>query len=155
MPKVAMDFSETHFYKIVCNDLTITDFYLGHTTNFVKRKSQHKTRCCNPNNPKHQFKVYKFIRDNGHWKNWSMILVDTLDCESKLGALKKERELYEELKPTLNILKPMTTYEEKRAYQQEHYQKSIERITEQHKTHRDAHAEQYRIEKTILINTES
>ena len=113
MPKVPIDYSKTHFYKIVCNDTTIKDMYIGHTTQFTKRKHQHKIRCCNPNNPKHHFKVYKFIRDNGHWENWNMILIDTLPCEGKLDALKKEREIYEELKPSLNVLRPLTTDEEK------------------------------------------
>ena len=42
-----------------------------------------------------------------------MILIDTLPCEGKLDALKKEREIYEELKPSLNVLRPLTTDEEK------------------------------------------
>ena len=108
-----MDYSKTHFYKIVCKDTNINDMYIGHTTQFTKRKHQHKTRCCNPENPKYHLRVYKFIRDNGHWENWNMILIDTLPCECKLDALKKERKFYEELKPTLNVLRPLTTNEEK------------------------------------------
>ena len=32
-------------YKIVCNDLNINDCYVGHTTNFNNRKSDHKYNC--------------------------------------------------------------------------------------------------------------
>jgi hypothetical protein len=41
MPKKNINFSKTIIYKIVCNDLTITDVYVGHTTNFIKRKAKH------------------------------------------------------------------------------------------------------------------
>ena len=58
--------------------------------------------------------------------------------------LKKEREFYEELKPSLNIFKPMRTKEEIIEYQKEHYQKNIEVISIRHKTYRDEHAEQFR-----------
>ena len=38
MPRKETDYSKTVIYKIVCNDLTITDIYVGHTTDFVVRK---------------------------------------------------------------------------------------------------------------------
>ena len=144
MPKVPMDYSKTHFYKIVCKNPNIQDLYIGHTTEFTKRKNQHKTRCCNPENPKHHFTVYRFIRDNGHWENWEMVLIHTLHCENKLDALRIEREIFDELKPTLNILKPMTTNEEKKSYQQEWYVKNIDTVSEKHKRYRDEHAEQFK-----------
>ena len=31
MPKKIIDYSKTIIYKIVCNDLTITEVYVGHT----------------------------------------------------------------------------------------------------------------------------
>ena len=144
MPKVPVDYSKTYFYKIVCNDTDIKDMYIGHTTQFTKRRYQHKIRCCNPNNPKYNYKVYKCIRDNGHWENWNMILIDTVNCEGKLDAVKKEREFYEELKPSLNIVKPMRTEDERISYHKEHYQKNIETISERHRQYRNEHAEEYK-----------
>jgi hypothetical protein len=38
MPKTIIDYSKCVMYKIVCNDLEITDIYVGHTTNFTRRK---------------------------------------------------------------------------------------------------------------------
>jgi hypothetical protein len=32
MPKKPIDYSKTHFYKIVCNDTNIKPCYVGHTT---------------------------------------------------------------------------------------------------------------------------
>ena len=45
MPRKPIDYSKTISYKIVCNDLSITDCYVGHTTDFTKRKSHHKSDC--------------------------------------------------------------------------------------------------------------
>ena len=47
MPKVEIDYSQTIIYKICCKDPNITDIYIGHTSNFIQRKHNHKTNCCN------------------------------------------------------------------------------------------------------------
>ena len=41
MPRKEIDYSNTHFYKIVCKDLNIKDCYVGHTTNFKNKKYEH------------------------------------------------------------------------------------------------------------------
>ena len=41
MPKTA-DYSKGFIYKIVCNDITIPNLYVGSSTDWVKRKCQHK-----------------------------------------------------------------------------------------------------------------
>ena len=43
MPKVDIDYSNTIIYKIHCKDSNVNEIYVGHTTNFTKRKNQHKT----------------------------------------------------------------------------------------------------------------
>ena len=55
-----------------------------------------------------------------------MVLIDKLDCESRLVALQKEREIIDKLKPTLNHSKPLTTTEEKREQRRNHYLNNIE-----------------------------
>ena len=49
MPSRELDYSNTHFYKLVCRDITITDLYVGHTTNFKSRKFTHKSNVTNVN----------------------------------------------------------------------------------------------------------
>jgi hypothetical protein len=49
------NYSNTFIYKIYCKDNNITDFYIGHTTNYLKRKYQHKTNSYYSNN----LKIYK------------------------------------------------------------------------------------------------
>ena len=38
MPKLPFDFSKTIIYKIVCSDPSVTDCYVGHTTDFIRQK---------------------------------------------------------------------------------------------------------------------
>ena len=119
MPKVPIDYSKTIMYKIVCNDLEIKDCYVGHTTNWIKRKASHKSCCSNETSKKNNLKVYQTIRENGGWDNWTMVQIEEYNCKDKREAEKRERELYEDLDAKLNTLKPIRTQEEKREYGKE------------------------------------
>jgi predicted GIY-YIG superfamily endonuclease len=55
MPRKAMDYSKTIIYKIQHEDNEEL-VYVGHTTNFIKRKNGHKSRCNNEKG-KIQFKT--------------------------------------------------------------------------------------------------
>lgn len=77
-------------YKIVCNDLNVNDNYVGHTTDFTKRRSGYKSYCTNPNSAKYNINVYKFIRDNGNWENWEMVLIEYYPCKDSLEATQRE-----------------------------------------------------------------
>ena len=112
MPKTNIDYSNTIIYKIACNDLKITDVYVGHTTQFTKRKNQHKFRCSNQNSPKYNLKIYKTIRDNGDWENWSMIEIEKFACNDSNEALSRERYWYETLQAHLNHQCPNGTPKE-------------------------------------------
>jgi predicted GIY-YIG superfamily endonuclease len=57
MPKVPVNYANTIIYKLCCNDVSISDIYVGHTTNFIERRRQHKNTCCNDTNIHH----YLFI----------------------------------------------------------------------------------------------
>jgi len=103
MPKHNIDYSNTIIYKIYCKDTTIDDVYIGHTTNFVQRKCQHKT-CCN--NLHNKFKIYEIIRQNGGWDNWDMIEIATHNCKNHTEARIKEHEYYEKFNSTLNSVPP-------------------------------------------------
>lgn len=112
MPKVATDDSHTHFYKLVCQDLSIKDCYVGHTTNFHKRKHHRKNLCINPKNRLYHSFKYQFILENGGWDNWEMVLINTEPCENSIEAVKREREYLELLEPSLNQVRPIITREE-------------------------------------------
>ena len=102
MPKNPIDYCKSLIYKIACNDPTITDIYVGSTTNFVKRKARHKFDCCNPNSPSHDYYVYQFIRANGGWDNWRMELIEYYACNTNLELERREGQHIIELKASLN-----------------------------------------------------
>ena len=103
MPKDDIDYSNTIIYKIICNDKTINDLYVGHTTNFTKSKYQHKYACTNLNN---KLKIYNTIRQNGGWDNWNMTEISIYNCKNKTEARIKEQHHYDELKSNLNMYPP-------------------------------------------------
>lgn len=104
-----MDFTRTIIYKLVCNDVSITDVYVGSTTNFIKRKNCHKNVCGNPTAKSHNAFVYQFIRENGWLDNWSMIEIEKYSCKGRLEACKRERYWVETLHATLNSNIPSRT----------------------------------------------
>jgi hypothetical protein len=132
MPKIAMDYSRTIIYKIVCNDVNIKDLYVGHTTNFVKRKNCHKSNCNNINTKHYNIYAYQFIRNNGGWDNFSMIIIEKYNCNDKLEACKRERYWIEKLNATLNKVIPSRI---KKEYNKEYYDNNKSNLLEQHKTY--------------------
>jgi len=101
-------YSETIIYKIVCNDLTKTKIYVGHTTNFRKRKCCHKGRTKTDTSKE----LYKYIRENNGWENFTMVEIEKYPCNDLTDARIRERFWYEVLNPALNEMKPYITPEE-------------------------------------------
>ena len=132
MPRKPIDYSNTHFYKIVCKDTNVKSLYVGHTTDFTARKYDHKKQCINPNNASHNHFVYQAIRENGNWDNWDMVELETRCCESSLEARRIEREYVEQLNADLNAVKrPVVSLEEKKEYKKEWEKENKEHIQEQ------------------------
>lgn len=103
------DYSTTVIYKITCNDPNITDKYVGHTIDFVRRRKEHKNNVCNEQSAYYNLKLYKFIRDNGGWDNWKIEVIAFYNCNNLREARQKEQEHYIELKATLNSVEPLKT----------------------------------------------
>ena len=106
MPKKPMDYSKTSFYKLVCTDPRITECYVGSTTNAVKRKYQHRCVCNNSNSKQYNLPVYQFIRNNGGFINWDMLILEETSCENAIAARLKERMYLEREQATLNVYVP-------------------------------------------------
>jgi len=150
MPKVPVDYSNTCIYKLVhFDDLNDENIYIGHTTNMTKRRWQHKNGCYNPNRKHYNIKIYEFIRENGGWDNWQMILVEKYPCNNVYEAIARERYWKRELKATLNTLEPGRTrkeyredYKEKIAeYNKEYYEINKQQVAEQQKQYRKKNKE--------------
>jgi hypothetical protein len=117
----------------------IDDVYVGSTTAFRKRKYDHKTNCCSENSEHHNRYVYRFIRENCGWKNWSMVVIKAYpDITSKMELLNKERKWMKKLNATLNQCVPgnkltlgKTEYDKQRGKQ--YYKLNTELIREKKK----------------------
>jgi len=137
MTRTPIDYSKSVIYKICCKDPTIEDIYVGSTTNFIKRKAQHK-KCCNKENDKsYRQYIYQFIRDNGGFDNWDMILIKEYSTDNKRNLEMEERRIIDELKPTLNKNIPTRTAKEYR-------QDNKERISERGKKWIENNKEYYK-----------
>ena len=124
MPRTKINYQNTIIYKIVCNDINIKDLYVGCTTDFKRRKSEHKNWSLTPLEG-----LYKCIYNNGEWSNWSMIEIEKFPCNDGNEARKRERFWIEELKATLNIYKrPILTEDERINYKIDRKNRKIESI---------------------------
>ena len=144
MPKTILDYSKTIMYKIVCKDLNVKDCYVGHTTDMTKRKCCHKHVCNNEKNKDHNLKIYKIIRENGGWDNWTMVLVETFPCKDKHEACRREREVFEELDAKMNTLRPYITQEEFKDLKQQYYQEHKEEHKEKHKKYCEEYYQEHK-----------
>lgn len=130
MPRTPIDYSNTSIYKICCKDLSISEIYVGHTTDMTKRKNQHKNCCNNENGKQYNMNVYQFIRKNGGWNNWDMIEVERFSAIDGNDAKKRERYWIETLNATLNSEIPSRT-------RKEHYIDNKEILKEKYKIYRE------------------
>lgn len=128
MPKKPSNYKNCVIYKLVCYDTSITDCYVGATTNFKQRKSYHKNSYINPNNQNHFCPVYIFMRENGGWNNFKMVEIEKFPCETKRQAELREEYWRKELNATLNGQQAFLTDEEKRKKNRE----SVKRYSERH-----------------------
>jgi hypothetical protein len=137
-----MDYSKTIIYKIQHN--TNSELvYVGHTTDYTQRKTQHKA-----NVKSHPKKLYQTIRENGGWECFTMVPIMEFPCETKIQAEIQEEKCRVELKATLNHRKAHTTIEEEKErakkYKEEHreHANEVNKIWYQnHKEERKAYRE--------------
>jgi hypothetical protein len=129
MPRNNIDYSKTIIYKIVCNDLMVSGIYVGSTSNFTRRKTEHKKTC--NNNINNKLKLYETIRNNGGWGNWDMIQIEVFPCNDGNEARARERYWYEQLQANLNNNCPF------RECKKEYYEENKDRFKELSKEYRD------------------
>ena len=104
------DYTNTVIYKISCKDPSVTDLYVGHTTDFTKRLKSHRHAC---GDATAQNKLYTFMREHGGWQNWKMEMVYFFGCNGLSEAREKEQEYFVSLGATLNSIEPFPNSETK------------------------------------------
>ncbi len=106
------DYSKSKFYRLVCRDPTVLEVYVGITCNEVKRRAQHKRESSQPHRAFYNGRVYQFIRANGGWDNWQLLVHEEIKCENKVVARLRERFWVEYYGATLNSNIPGRTSKE-------------------------------------------
>ena len=160
MPKKEIDYSKCVIYKIQQNDKDDL-LYVGHTTNFTKRKSNHKENVLNENGVKYNQKLYKLIRENGNWECFRMVIVKEFPCGNKRQAEAEEDKVMRELKASMNTIYSFHTKEDRilskhREYEKhkERYQLSTKKYYEENKQLILEHNKQYREEHKQQIKAQ-
>lgn len=142
MPKNIINYGKTVMYHFVCNDDKISNTYVGHTTDFTRRKAQHKYNCNNKNCNSYNYKLYQMIRDNGGWDNWRIVPLEEFPCQSKIQAIIREQTWVNKLKPSMNtnntFIENFTEYksiqnkkyyeshkEQKKEYNKKYYERKL------------------------------
>lgn len=103
MPKLTnYETNEIIFYKFCCKSDNIHNCYVGHTSNFNRRKHEHKSRCNNENDKKYNFKLYKLIRENGGYDNWRMLEIHKQLCKDKRECERIEQSFIDKNNADMN-----------------------------------------------------
>ena len=133
MPKLPINYSNTTIYKLVHKeDYDNANTYIGSTTDFIRRKNNHKNNCNNEKNKEYNDKKYQYIRDNGGWGDWNMLEVEKFPCNDKREAEAREEYWRCHFNSQLNT---------KRAYITD--KQRLEKMRERYETHKDKYREYY------------
>jgi len=104
MPRKPIDYSRTVIYKIEHNENKEL-VYVGSTTDFTKRKCNHKYNCNNVNSNEYNLKVYQMIRENGGFDKFQMLEIKKFPCLDGNECRAEEERCRIEIKANLNSRK--------------------------------------------------
>ena len=128
MPKLPIDYSNTTIYKLVHKeDYDNANIYIGSTTDFIRRKNNHKNCCHNEKQKGHNDKKYQYIRDNGGWESFNMIEVEKFPCNDGNEARAREEYWKCHFNAQLNTKRAYITVEQKKQYGIEYYKEYYEK----------------------------
>ena len=98
MPKTAINHNNHIIYKIQHTDKPEL-IYIGSTTRFDKRKSEHKT---DSKRGGVSSTLYGNIRDSGGWDKFTMVQIKEFPCKNKLEVSAEVDKLRREMKAKLH-----------------------------------------------------
>ena len=90
-----------HSTYLLYNTETNEAIYAGLTQDPVKRKYYHNHRCNNLNDSGYHYELYQYIRANGGFDKFDMVVMSTHRTRS--AGLKKEQELMKEWNTFCNV----------------------------------------------------
>lgn len=143
-----------YIYKLIKKGAVNDDMvYIGSTNDVKWRMYNHKCRCTNPESPKYNYKVYKYIRENGGFDEWEMIVIDEIEvplikCEQRDKYEQEYITKYDAVNK-LNIHYSSRTHQEYREENRElirerdkiYYENNRELLLEKKKVYRENNRE--------------
>lgn len=146
MPQSPINYTNSVIYKIQhYHNLEL--IYIGSTTNFIRRKYQHKTACNNNNDRAFNYKLYQMIRENGGWESFKIMIIKEFPCNNKIELLIEEDKHHIESKATLNCKKAFCTEEDNKKKDKEYYEINKSNINAKHNNN-------YKINKAKILETQ-
>ena len=139
MPRKEINYQNTVIYKIQHTEKDDL-LYVGHTTDFTKRKNAHKTKCNNPNSNAYDSKLYSMIRENGGWDMFKMLEVEKFPCNDHNEACSEEDKIMKEMKANMNSNSSVFNKEKKVLKQMKYYEKYKEKVLARNKKFSKEHA---------------
>jgi len=157
-----MDYKKSVIYKIYCKDTDVKDFYIGSTKDMKTRKQAHKDNCNNENSKGYNIYLYQFIREHNGWNNWNMVEIEEYPCVDRTELEQRERYWYDELKPSLNMIKPYVSsiekIEQKKECDKNYYENNKDKLNaynkenyEKNKENRKEHMKEWREKNKDII----
>ena len=134
------------FYKFVCENPEIKSCYVGHTSNFMNRRRQHKYCCTNITSSQYEHKKYQIIRDNGGLDNWKMVEINRRICLDKIDCIKIEQQYIEKLQTDMNMI---NAYCNKADYNKTYRLENSEKLATYNKQHKLENKEHRREQNKI------
>jgi hypothetical protein len=114
MPKTNIDYSKGIIYKIQHSEIEEL-LYVGSTTDFTRRKSEHKSRCNTAHNSEYNLRLYRMIRENGGWDCFKVLILKEYPCSNRIELLLEEDRCMRELQTTMNDRQAYNTPEQRKA----------------------------------------
>ena len=141
MPKTPTDYSKTVIYKIQHIDKEDL-LYVGSTTDFRRRKAEHKHNCKTK-----KTKLYEMIRYNGGWNEFNMVVIKNFCCNNGEEAKAEEDRIIREMKCNMNMIRAYISNEEKKElekeYNKQYQENNKERLKEYDKQYYEQNREEF------------
>ena len=142
MPVKDIKYENTIIY-IIQHTTKLDLIYVGHTTNFGKRKCEHKRATMTGKN----VKIYTMIRENGGWDEFEMRPIKKISCNDSVEARIEEEKCRIEYHATLNMIRAVKDEESQKAYfkkyKEEHHQEIRDKWKEYYQGKKE-HFKEYR-----------
>lgn len=90
-----------HFFKIISKDISIKDCYVGYCKNMTRMHARMRNNC---NCIKIDCNLYNFIRNNGGWKSFTFILIESIELDDKILVNTHLQKLINDNHANLNLL---------------------------------------------------